>query len=51
MIGQHNRNGQPDQGVRDRGYTVHSAELFAMIQDNRNGSKEQDVCGTRQTGP
>ena len=51
VIRQHNRNGQPDQGVCDGGHTVHSDELFAMSQDNRNSSTEQDVCDTRQIGP
>ena len=40
----------PDQGVCDIGHTVHLDELFALRQENRNGSIYQDVCDTRQTG-
>ena len=50
MIRQHKINGQPDQGVSDIRHAVHSDELFVLRHENRNGSNEQDVCDTRQTG-
>ena len=37
------------QGVCDIRHAVHSDELFVLIQENRNGSNEQDVSDTRQT--
>ena len=38
------------KGVCDIQHAVHLDELFALRDENRNGSNEQDVCDTRQTG-
>ena len=38
------------KGVCDIWHAVQSDELFALRHENRNGSNEQDVCDTRQTG-
>ena len=38
------------KGVCDIRHAVHWDELFALRHGNRNGSNEQDVCDTRQTG-
>ena len=37
-LGNTKRNGQLDEGVCDIRLTVHSNELFALSQENRNGS-------------
>ena len=38
------------KGMCDIRHAVHSDELFALRHENRNGSNEQEVCDTRQSG-
>ena len=33
----------------DAGHTVQFNELFAMMQNNRNGQPDEDVCDIRHT--
>ena len=49
MMMQNNRNGQPDEGVRDIRHTIHQDELCVIRQHSGNGSTEEDVCDTWQT--
>ena len=38
------RNGQPDEGVCDIQYTVHSNGQFVIRQHKRNGQPDEGVC-------
>ena len=49
MIRQHNKNGQPDQGVCDRRHTVHSDELFRLGNAIEMVQPDQGVCNGGHT--